>query len=308
MRDFLVLLLVLVVIAACQKQTSETPVAKVLVRVNGDPITEQDVLRRIRSARGDITREEVEPNTWMRLTEAAIDSEVLDRLLLQAAREEGMAVAPEIVAADLAKAREMLGDDGYQSMLKQRGATEAQFKGYLADRRLIARYREQVARQVDLSDADAETYFDGHPERFAEPERFRLHVLAYPSPEEADSAHARVQTGESFETVAVAHETAGGRTSRTRPMARNALPDGMREIVTASAAGDLVRYDAPDGSYLIKLLERVEGGERSFEEAKDDVKKYLYDIRGEKALANWYEKKARQASIEYTNHRGDARE
>jgi len=123
-------------LVSCGKSPEEKTQARVLARVNGDPITEVAVLRRIQSMRGNITKEDVDHGTWQRLTESAVESEMLDLLLLQAAKKEGYTVSPKTVDRDLARTREMLGEKAYQAMLEKRGVDEDQFRRYLADRLL----------------------------------------------------------------------------------------------------------------------------------------------------------------------------
>jgi parvulin-like peptidyl-prolyl isomerase len=285
--------------AFCEKPPEEETQTRVLVRVNDEPITEEAVRRRIRSMRGEVTEENVGPGTWQRLTEAAVESEMLDLLLLQAAKKEGYRVSPEAVDRDLARTREVLGEAGYQAMLEKRGVGEEQFRRYLADRLLIARYRESLFKKVELSRVELKEYYKGHPQRFALPERYRLHIMVFSNPDEASAVMARIKEGESFATLAEAHAARGGKASRTRPMPVEAIPEEMREAVIAAPVGQVVQQEGPDGSYLIKVLEKIDREKRSFEEAKADVRKHLREIREQRVLNDWYEAQAAAATIEH---------
>ena len=157
--------MVILILGGCQKAEVEVPKQKVVVRVNGDPITEEEVLRRIQSVRGEVTKEDVDPGTWQRLTEAAVDSEILDLLLYQASVKEGFSVSTQRVNADLARTREMLGDEPYEEMLQKRGVEEEGLHQYLERRILITRYREHLLSHINPGDDQLEAYFEGHPER-----------------------------------------------------------------------------------------------------------------------------------------------
>jgi parvulin-like peptidyl-prolyl isomerase len=251
-----------------------------------------------------VTRETVDPGTWQRLTEAAVESEILDLLLLQAAEKEGYAVSSEEVDRDLARTRGMLGEQAYRAMLEQRGVGEEQFRRYLAERLIIAQYRESLFERVELSEGDLKEYHRGHPRRFALPERYRLQVVVFSGAEEASAAQALLKGGEPFATLAESHLAGGGKASRTRPMPVEAMPAGMKEAVAAASPGDVVRYDGPDGSYLIEVLEKIAGEGRSFEEAKEDVRAYLRELHERRLLDDWYEAQVSAATIE---HLGDER-
>jgi hypothetical protein len=287
--------------AACRKPEKKLvgPEDKVVVLVNGQPITEGAVNRRIQSVRGGVSKEDVDPNAWQRLTEAAIESEILDLLLLQAAQMEGLSVSSDVVKQDLERTREMLGERAYGEMLGKRGASEEKFLKYLAERILITRYRESLFAEIDLSEDELETYFEGHPQRFAQPEQYRLHILVYSSPGEAEEAKARLGKGELFSELAESHLSGGGKATRTRRMPAEALLEGMREAVNAVSVGEVVRYDGTDSSYLIEVLEKIEGGERTFIQAREDVEEVLLGIRRQKILDNWYETNIRKGRVEF---------
>ncbi|MFO7661111.1 MAG: hypothetical protein R6X18_00820, partial [Chloroflexota bacterium] len=91
------------------------------------------------------------------------------------------------------------------------------------------------------------------------------------------------------------------RSSRTRPMPLDAIPDGMKEVVSASFVGEVVRYDGVGTSYIIKVMEKVQGTERTFEEAREDVRVHLYDLRKQKNLDDWYRKQLGKSRVEYSH-------
>jgi len=107
---------------------------------------------------------------------------------------------------------------------------------------LIARYRESLLKKVELSKGDLKEYYKGHPQRFALPERYRLAIMVFSDPAKAKAALTRLEAGEPFGTLAEEHVAGGGKASRTRPMPAEAMPEGMREAVTAAPVGDVVQY------------------------------------------------------------------
>jgi peptidyl-prolyl cis-trans isomerase C len=193
----------------------------------------------------------------------------------------------------------MLGEEAYQAMLEKRGVDEKQFRRYLAERQLISRYRENLLKKVVLSEEDVKAYYAGHPQRFALPERYRLYIIVFSDPDEAKAARARLKDGEPFATLAKQHAAGGGKASRTRPMPVEAIPESIREAVTSATVGEVVQYDGPDGSYLIEVLEKLNGKERSFEEAKEDVREHLQELHEQRLLNDWYEAQVEAATIEH---------
>jgi hypothetical protein len=52
-------------------------------------------------------------------------------------------------------------------------------------------------------------------------------------------------------------------------------------------------------SYLIKVLEKINGKKRGFEEAKEDVQNHLRELREQRLLNDWYETQIEAATIEH---------
>ena len=121
--------------------------------------------------------------------------------------------------------------------------------------------------------------------------------MVFSGPDKVKVVRARLREGEPFATLAEEHVAGGGKASRTRPMPLEAIPEGMREAVAVAPAGEVVQYDGAEGNYLIKVLEKIEGEERSYEEAEEDVREHLRELREQKILSDWYEAQVSAADV-----------
>ena len=98
MRTLLQITIAAVLVTAffsCTSSRDAEPVkrGKILVTVNGEPITSEDVERRKKALFGAVDVSQADPTVVRRMTEQAVDAEVMDLLLLQGAKTAGLATA-----------------------------------------------------------------------------------------------------------------------------------------------------------------------------------------------------------------------
>jgi parvulin-like peptidyl-prolyl isomerase len=273
---------------------------KVLVTVNGVPVTARDVERRIRSLHGDIDLESSSPDLRQRMAEEAVEAEIVDRLLLEAAEEEGITVEREQIDREIERTREVMEKKDFRAMLDERGAAEDDFRSFVRDQMIIRTFQDRLYAEIEVEEEVLEEYFDGHREKFREPERVRLHVVIAESPERAGEVMEGLEKGLSFEDMADEFAKEGVRVSRTRFMPVDALPEGLREEVLSAAAGEVVSNESETGEVTIaKVLERKDARQMEFAEAGELVRNTILQSRRMKALDNWYQGRIRTAIVEY---------
>ena len=189
----LLLALVAILVACTQdsedpKSAKAVPDAKIIVaRVNGEPVYEADVLKRMRAAHGgDIEEVKQDPNRWQMLMDVATETEVMDQLLLQSARADGMTVPVEEARELLTRSKEMAGELAFSEMLAAREADEEAFQDFLVERELIDQYKDKLVTGLAVDEDVLRNYYEGHADTFAEPDSVRLEVFTFGSRETAE--------------------------------------------------------------------------------------------------------------------------
>jgi parvulin-like peptidyl-prolyl isomerase len=307
LRFGLILLFMLPGIISCTSSRESEPVkpGKVLVTVNGVPITSEEVERRKRALFGVVDISQADPTMVSRMTEEATDAEIMDLLLLQAARGVGIATDQSQIDVEVKRTREMMGDENFLKMLKDRGVKDEGFRDFVSDRLLIRTFREQLIENVTVEETVLEEYFEGHRDRFQNPDGVRLHIMVVDDEAMAASMYEKMVAGESFPTIADSYRESGGKVSRTRWMPYDVLPDGIRQLVLANTADEIIRHQDESGKvYLIKILEKREAAFMEFDEAGEMVRSVLLQNRRQRVLDNWYEKQIKTATIEYVKDHG----
>jgi parvulin-like peptidyl-prolyl isomerase len=306
--------LILVVVAtlvACTPD-SEEPEAKkavpdekiIVVRVNGEPVYEANVLRRIRAAHGgDIEEVKKDPNRWQMLLDVATETEVMDKLLLQAALADGMAVSAEEARELLTRTKDVAGKLAFSEMLAAREANEEALRDFLVERELINRYKDKLFAGLVVDEDALRNYYEGHAETFADPDKVRLEVFTFGVRETAKKIYARLKSGESFDSIAKAyHDEAEQVGRRTRWMPMNAVPAELRSKVTEAEAGTILEpTQVFDTFYVVRVVEKKAARIRGIEEVKDEIGKTILTIRQNKVLDEWYKAASLEATIEYVH-------
>jgi peptidyl-prolyl cis-trans isomerase C len=286
----------------CRADQSEPPAvsrdrSEVVATVDGEPIQLGDLLPRIGAAHGQIDPATIEPVQWQTMLQAALDTEITDRLLHRAARLQGWTVDRERLEASLQRTREMLGEEGYAEMLTARGATEDDFREFLATRQLVDRYRATLFADLKLTDEDLESYYSGHRESFEMPESVRLATLAVGDTATADVVVRRLQAGEERVQVGASIEGAELRTSRWMPY--DALPEELESEVRAAQAGESVGPVRTGDSFLVvTVLDKRDAGLLPFDEAREDIRQRLLRLRQDRILSEWAEAQRQFVPVE----------
>jgi parvulin-like peptidyl-prolyl isomerase len=269
----------------------------VLVIVNGEPVTEAQILRRLKAVDPDVELHRDDANRWSRLLEGATEAEIRDRLLLQAARAEGLEIAEEKLSAALARSRELLGEKRFTEMLAQQNASEADYRAFLKDRLLIDDYRDKVTGDLVLDKATLRDYYRGHRDSFQAPARVRLEMAELTDAGLVDRVAGRLRGGEAL--AEIDDPDAGIRTMERWVNLRD-LPPELSEQVEIAGAGDVLEpFSSGETTRVIRVGERQASRRLSFKESKELIRRKLLESRRQAALDDWYDRAKREARIEY---------
>lgn len=274
---------------------------KVLVYVEGDPISADEVSRRIKTVKGEIDGSSVDENQWQMLQEAALEGAIRDRLLTQAARAEGIEISEDEMNRSLEQSRSIMGADQFTEMLEGREASAADFKIYLKNRLLIERYKERLFENITVTEADLEKYYAGHGEKSVEPAGARLEVFRLTSEPLAGQVYKKLSAEENFEKLVAEYSATAEKVGvRTRMMPYASMPIDLQAPVKAAEPGDLLPpISTSDGWYVVKVLEKREARTTGYQEVREDYRQALLLKRQNDVLNDWYDRKRQSATIEY---------
>lgn len=275
---------------------------KIVARVGGAPVYEGDVNRRLLAAYGEIDRTTLPATRWQMMVEAATDSEILDRLLLRAARAEGMVVSNDAVDGLVQKSRQQLGEQNFAKMLNERKASETEFRAFLEERELIEQYKAKLFRGITVDQKALRGYFSGHAKDFAMSDSARIEVIVTPARETADDLYGKWKGGESFDSLSEKAGIVDGQPAarRLRFTPYDAMPPEIGPKVKAAANGTILPpVESGKRFYVVRVLEKRTARPMTFEEAKEDVRRALMAKKQQDILEQWQEKEREKVKVEY---------
>jgi parvulin-like peptidyl-prolyl isomerase len=164
----------------------------------------------------------------------------------------------------------------------------------------------EVDRSIVIDESEVVGYYKLHPEEFIEPEEYKLRAI-YLAPEgrTKEDLEARkkeisdkVRTGGDF--VELAGETSDSPLKENKGdlgfIKKGELDKTLEQAVAKLKPGEITPWiTAKNAWYLIKLEEKKESRQRTFEEAKKDIEQKLFQDKRNKKL-NEYLKQVKEKS------------
>jgi peptidyl-prolyl cis-trans isomerase SurA len=246
----------------------------------------------------------------------AFDQLVAEKLLAAEARALQLEVSEQQVGAAIEdiKARNRFDDDQLGRALAEQGLDLAAFRAQV--RRELESYQVlqyRVRGKVNVSDEDLRNYYQRHPQEFGGEDELHVRHIFLPLPVDATAADGarvraqgekilqRLKTGEDF--AKVAREVSKGPSAEDggdlgwlrRGTIQKELEDAAFALKDGQISG-LVR--AGPGLHVLKVDGRRRGGERSFEDAKEEIRARLLDEQVAQTRQQYLEELRRAAAIE----------
>jgi peptidyl-prolyl cis-trans isomerase SurA len=291
-RRILVVAALTSVLAAAGAAGAAEVVNRVVLRVNDRIATlydyQQLLADRLRQIR---TQPAIPAAERERLVDEApkmVMKETLDELLILSRADQLGIVPSDLEIEDaVGRMRERAGitsDEEFRLALESQGMTTDELRENV--RRQLA-WDEVIGREIlpriEVSDDDLRRYYDDHPEEFQVPEKIQVEeivVLAEqtPVPDVVDALareiHARLEAGESLETVADAYGEAVSSVIDVGWVARGDLAPVLEEALWPLEAGELSEPIAGRGGlHIARILDRSEQTIQPLEDVKDDIRR-----------------------------------
>lgn len=273
-------------------------VERVIVRVNGDIVSQSEFVARQASAvqAARVTPDRVE--AFLRENNAKILQQAIDELLLvQRATELGYRIPPQYVnelVDSIMKENNIASENELVQQLRREGMTLSELKRNI-ERNVL---RQQVLQRelnakLALTEADTRLEYEAKKAEYSQPAFVHLQEIVLPADAPNAQAQAlelvrRARAGEDFAELAKAHSTAASRASGgdLGRLNRGDLPPELEKAAFAlavSAVSDPL--PTPRGLLILRSVEKSEASFTPFEEVKEAIHKRLAQER----MASQYE-------------------
>ncbi|WP_242344237.1 peptidylprolyl isomerase [Anaeromyxobacter terrae] len=225
----------------------------------------------------------------------AFEDVIAERLLQSKAAELQLEATEQQIdeAVEDIKKRNNFDEPALDRALKEQGLDRATFRANVKreyDAFLVLQY--QVRAKVKVSDDDLRNYYQSHPQEFGGEDEVKVRHIFLPVPDNATKAQEakvqeqmtrvlqRLKTGEDF--AAVAREVSKGPSAAEGGdlgwLRRGTIEKALEDAAFALKAGELSKpVRAGPGLHVFKVEERRVAGEKSFEDAKEEIRAHLVD-------------------------------
>jgi peptidyl-prolyl cis-trans isomerase C len=187
----------------------------VIARVNGDPITKEELERAVRNVEAR-ARRPVPIEERDRVYRGILDELIAVKLVMQEAKARNMTVTDQEIDIRLGQIRERFPtEEAFQEQLKARQMTLADLKTETRSEILVNKtVQAEVAPKVTVQKQELDDFYKANPDQFKEPDRIRAsHILfavdSSAAPEakkaartEAEGVLKRAHAGEDFAALA----------------------------------------------------------------------------------------------------------
>ena len=297
-------------------------VEEIAVKVNGDIITRGDIVEQQRLIAQQLQQQEHLTGAAL---QQAVETESKDmlrglidqRLLVQKAKELDLKVDADVnrYVAQLQVMSKIADPDKFHDWIReQSGMTFEDFKAKKTDEYLTQRLiGQEIQSHVSVPEADMQKYYNDHKADFVRKDQVFLSQIFISTegktPEQAAAAEKKAQDlaqrarkGEKFSDLARANsddpETArdGG---QLPPYGRGMMPTDMEAKAFAASKGTVLDpIKRPTGFVVLRVDDRYEAGQESFDEAREQIQEILARPLMEPKVRDYLTKLRREAFLE----------
>jgi parvulin-like peptidyl-prolyl isomerase len=284
-----------------QAFSSTTPfqaVGRPVVRVNGAVLTDRDLLREMLAIFPYARLHNGFPKAMEAdIRNGAMKMMVFEELVYQEAKRHDMTVPPARLARATAEFRRQFhSPEEYQQLLQVEFQGSQKLLQAKVERSLLIDkfLKQEVAEKAVVSIAEAQSYFDQHPERFHMPESFSFQSISILPPANATDAQlqeARKRSGQALRQAQAtkSHEEFGLLAEKFSeddfrvmmgdhpPADRSKLPPPVVKALLGMQPGQvsgLIEFDA-NAYTILRLTAHLPGGLQKFETIQDALREQL---------------------------------
>jgi peptidyl-prolyl cis-trans isomerase C len=284
--------------------------------VDGAAITKNELERAVRKTRDSYAVQGLFPDDTQieDLKQEVLERLIETELLWQQSVREGITVADEAVAAELAEMkRQFINEAIFNNLMENAKMTMPELLSLIKkDLAITALVKQKVADSITLSAEESEEYYRSNTGHFEEPEKIKASHLFISLEEDAsdadrqkaqasiESLKVRLDAGEAFELLAKEASDCpsaedGGDLGF---IARGTMDDVFEETAFSMQLHEISPIvKSSSGYHIIKATDRQQARLIPFDEVKEDIEQYLLDRKIHKGVMDYLEGLRQKADI-----------
>jgi peptidyl-prolyl cis-trans isomerase SurA len=324
------LVIVLAVAALAGATVRAEIIERVLVKVNGDILTQTDLEARQSAA---LRQRRENPQTMnnadltkalAEMTPAILVDAVDEILLLQRGKELGYKLTDDKfkeILTNIKKENKLETEEQFQAALKSEGMTMADLRKQLEKSMIVQRVQgEEVLGRISITEAEAKAYFDAHRSEFTTPATMMLREILVAVPlgkgqtfnvgqdesakARADGLAARAKAGENFEKLVAEASDAASKANGglIGPISLGDLEPTLRAMFEPLKQGEMTPVIRTSGGYQVFKVDTLSPAtELPWEQAREEIGNKVAQSKQAVEFAKYMQKMRAQAVIEWKN-------
>jgi len=289
-------------------------VDRVVAVVNADVITLSELNAATAAISGGLKGEEFQgAEMTVETRSKALDSLIEKILIKQSAEKAGIEVSETEVdnAVEDIKKQNKISHEALLVALAQSGLTYAQYRNQLKEEiRQVKFANQQFRSKISIEDENIEEYYRQNIEKFSVPPSYRLRIIFLaktPATDEGilknrlDLIMEDLKSGRDFPEVAKEYSEGLGREEGgdIGDIESGELSPLLEESARRLKKGEISEpITAPDGIYIIQLIDFKDSAPAPLEKAKDTIKNTLYQKILQERYNFWLQEMKKIAHIE----------
>ena len=317
-------------LGASSPETAAVVLERILVKVNGDIITQTDLEERqigLIRQRGLQPRDDAElVRALQDVTPEVVSGAVDELLLIQRARELGYQFTDEQfdeILGDLMAENGFETDEDFEEALMQSEGMTLDDLRRVMERQILVNQVQQieVLGPVTLTEVEAYEHYEANIAQYTEAATVTMREILVRMPErlggasvavddqaraDAEEARQRVLDGEDFELVAVAVSDAASKVNGglIGPIDVSLLSPTLLEVLADLEVGGITEpIQTPLGYQVLMLEARTQPEPRPFEEVRDAISENVFNDRRLAEYARYLDRLRAEADFEWKDDR-----
>lgn len=257
---------------------------KAIAKINGEAISKDELYDEMVKQYGPVTVEKI----------------ISDKIVALEAKKQKISISDADLNAEVDKLKESYGgEDVFNQMLKSNNtslnALKEDLENYLTLRKLLE-------PQIEITDEELKKYFDENKDSFGETEQVNASHILVEDEATANDIKQKLTDGADFAELAKEFSTDEG--SKDNGGQLGFFPKGTMVTEFEDVAFSLPVNQISDpvksdfGYHIIKVEEKKEAKEASYEDSKADIKETLINQKMGTEYSTWLEKKKKDYDIE----------
>ncbi|HPZ81528.1 MAG TPA: SurA N-terminal domain-containing protein [Candidatus Atribacteria bacterium] len=256
----------------------------VAATVNGTAITFYEVdqaFRNLISQYDSKTLNQMDENSITFLRRLILENLINNELLYQEAKSRRIQVSSSEVEEQIEFIRAQFpSEEDFRRYLEYQGITLASLREAIKRELMINKLEESLAEGITIPEEEIQKYYEENKSLFITPPQYHLRQMTFSSKEEAETVLKRLYLGEDFAQLAKDHsqDSYASQGGDLGWVSETSLPPEVQEALTPLRDKPLAItpvIEVGEYYYIYQIMEFKPQEERKYEEAKEDIERYL---------------------------------